>query len=83
LEEAVLHREEVKRESWFDTVQIQDQRVVLFPANHRGPCARLFKRIGAQAVHHCRVRQQVKRNFVCLVLGGDDAGGGQNAERHQ
>ena len=56
LEEAVLYGENVKREPRLDSIQIQDECVILLAANNRGAGPRLLKRIGAQAVHDRRVR---------------------------
>ena len=56
LEEAVLYGENVKREPRLDSIQIQDECVILLAANNLGEGPRLLKRIGAQAVHDRRVR---------------------------
>jgi len=60
LEEAVLYGEQVKSEARLDPIQIQNECVINFAADDRGASLRLLKRIGAKAVNHRRVRQQVK-----------------------
>ena len=57
LKEAVLNGEQVKRETWLDPVQVQNERVVLLATNDRGSGPRLLEWIGTKAVNDRRVRQ--------------------------
>src|SRR6266852_8511368 len=57
LKEAVLDGEQVKRETWLDPVQVENERVVLLATNDRGVGPRLLEWIGTKAVNDRRVRQ--------------------------
>jgi len=83
LKETILDREQIKRETRLDPIQIQNECVIELAANYRGAGARLLKRIGTKAVNDRRVRQQVEADLVLLVLGGGDAGDGENCARRQ
>ncbi len=57
LKEAVLNGEQVKRETWLDPVQVENERVVLLATNDRGVGPRLLEWIDTKAVNDRRVRQ--------------------------
>ena len=83
LKKAVLDGEQVKRETRLDPVQVQNERVVLLATNNRGVGPRLFERISTKTVNDRRVRQQVESDLVLRILGGNDAGSGQDCERRK
>jgi hypothetical protein len=76
-ERAALHRKEIEGETGFESIEIQNHRVIEFAANYRSPGPGLFIRGFAKAIDKLRICHQIKADFVFLVLGrgrewGDD-----------
>jgi hypothetical protein len=72
-ERAVLNGEQIECEARLDAVEIEDQRVIQLAADHRSLGAWLLIGIGSQAVDNRWIGDEVKGNFILLVLRHGDA----------
>jgi len=79
-ERAVLNGEEIELQARLDAVEVQNQSVVELSADDGRFCARLLRRISAQAIDYGRIGNEIEGDFILLVLSGRDAGKSQSGQ---